>query len=283
MDCGSNFSFDYLNKVLLNSFKLLIILLLCAINSLAQSSINILEINNLQKTKVSKKYIYFKFDLNNIGDSDIDLPYQTSAHSIDFRFEETNSNFQSYQSLITAKISKMSIILAAGAVKTDIKLKLPIQKKELYKNFFSNTDTIPTKLKDSNYLKCADLIIDSIKLINRKGKNIKVEIEVQNIGNQEIKLWGKESSVEDNIAIKTFLSSHNRLLNSSLFLRGLYIHDEANNIGGILLPNQKLGLIMELNIKDKTKFTPYLIFEVNSLRSELECTFDNNLQFMRLD
>lgn len=277
-------------KLLRKSTLIILLLHYVSASLLAQSISYVLEINNLQKVKSSKKHIYFKFDLNNTGDADIELPYLTLAQDIDFRFENNSQEFQSYHKLILEKLAKMSLVIATGTVKSDVQIKLPIQKKEVYKNL-SAPDTLNRNdslqldtIKYSSVANlCPDLIIDSIWIVNKNRNKITIAANVLNVGNYGIRVWGIDSTPQDNIVMKAFLATHEHITKSSFMLRGLYIQDEVFEFGGILGAKQKMNLIMELSLKQKTKFTPYIILEINSLRTETECNFDNNTKAKRLD
>jgi hypothetical protein len=289
----------------------------------AQNSDFKLEFSNLKSLKNNHKSIIIEFDLTNIGNEDIELPYQTPISSIDIVFEN-NENTQSllaYQYLIIEKLSKQTLVLPVGSVKSGVLMKFSAQKKEIYKEkkrqkqiekttqltdssriikdsitlkIFTQDSVQLSTTKDTNILKpilvsalpatfCGDFSIDSIWIIQQKKKSVSLGILIKNIGNQELKLWGETPEIFDNLTLKAYLSSLDHKTNSAYFLRGLYIQDEAKSIGGILEPNQTIQVMMELNLKAKTKFTPYILLEINALQNISECKNDNNFKTIHLN
>jgi hypothetical protein len=358
----------YLPITLLNSTRLALCVLcfifLSDFSTFAQKNNYALEINNLDIKKKDKNTITLVFDLNNIGEEDIELPYQTPLDIITVHFEETQKSKQlvAYRYLIEEKLAKQQLTLPAGLVKSAVTMKFPLQKKEIYreKEVLSETpktaqliDTVTiTKPKDDlkiftqdsvlishndaisiiqipldwalidsvSELKiplnahprkskkkenenittleqpieiiakdtiiqhpCVNFVIDSIWVVKQKNKNITLAFYIKNIGNQAVRLWGETPESSDNLAVKAYLSSFDHYVNSAYFLRGLYLQDEANAIGGILDPQQRIKATMEINLKDKTKFTPYILLEINALQNIEECETGDNFKAIRLN
>jgi hypothetical protein len=308
--------------------------LFCAVAT-AQKNAYTLEINNLDIVKKDKKTIELVFDINNIGDEDIELPYQTPLSEIAVYFDENQKTKQlvAYHYLIIEKLGKSNLRLPSGAVKSVYKMKFPLQKREIYREkkvekttqlidtvkvsdlkdsmqvftqdtfLLSTTDSVlflkidtiqPIKIavdsvrKDTSPIviptrNCANFQIDSVWIIKQKTKTATIGFSIQNTGNQAVKLWGETPEAEDNLAIKTFLCSFDHYTKSAFFLRGLYIQDEANAIGGILEPMQRITAQMEVNLKNKTKFTPYILLEINALHNIEECETNDNFKAIRLN
>lgn len=365
---GKNPNQIYPPTILLSSTRLtwsgLFFLFLSYSSAFAQKNNYALEINNLDIKKKDKNTITLVFDLNNIGEEDIELPYQTTFDMIEIHYEETQKSKQlmAYRYLIEEKLAKEQLSLPTGLVKSAVTMKFPLQKKEIYREKQVKTealkpiqsiDTLPItkptedlkiftqdsvlinqndviaviqiplnwalvdtvlenkiplnanarkqkkKPKEKETLPevvteiiqkdtliqnpCVNFIIDSIWVVKQKNKNITLAFFVKNKGNQAIRLWGDTPESSDNLAVKAYLSSFDHYVNSAFFLRGLYLQDEANAIGGILEPSQSIKATMEINLKDKTKFTPYILLEINALQNIEECETNDNFKAIRLN
>jgi hypothetical protein len=358
----------YYSTTLLSAVRLatlcLFITLVCSTSAFAQKNNYTLEISNLDIKKKEKNTITLVFDLNNVGEEDIELPYQTPLNAIAVHFEETQKSKQllAYRYLIEEKLAKQQLTLPAGLIKSNIVMKFPLQKKEIYREkevktevpkptqiidtvtitnikddlkiftqdsvLISKNDTIaivqipqdwslidtvcgitiplsahtkkskkkqiestslPEQVteiiqKDTIIQKpCVNFIIDSIWMVKQKSKTATIAFSIKNIGNQAVRLWGETPESSDNLAVKAFLCSFDHYVNSAHFIRGLYIQDEANAIGGILEPSQSIKAMMEINLKDKTKFTPYILLEINALQNIEECETGDNFKAIRLN
>lgn len=274
-----------------------------------------LEISNLHIKEKNNKNITLTFDLSNSGNADIELPYATPFSTIEIVYEASDDakKLIAYRYLIEEKLAKENIILPSGAVKSNLLMRFSIQKKEIYRekvNIPIATDTITTQksvtidnaitttllstdsveigkiilpTQNIDTETCADLRIDSIWLLKLKGKYVTLRFSIKNIGNQAVKLWGDTPRIEDNLAVRAYLASLNHYTKSALPLRGLYIQDEAEAIGGLLDAQQSILVDMELNLKDKTKFTPFILLEINALQTIIECNMEQNISYLKLN
>ncbi len=288
-------------------------ILLLSHSAFAQKSDYKLEISNLHKKESNKKNITLEFDLSNVGEEDLELPYQTPLANVDIQFEENEKSkaLLAYHTLIIQKLANKNIDLPVGAVKSGLRMTFPLQKKEIYRekkqaqvidsvkvmkaeiltqdsiSLTEKKDPIiqkPLSKKDSGLVKSSsDFIIDSIWIIEQKKKSARLGISIQNIGNQEVRIWGESAESNDNLAIKAYLSSLDHVTNSAYFLRGLYVEDEAKPIGGILDAGQRLHVMMEISLKLKTKFNPYILLEINALQNITESNNANNFKAIRLN
>lgn len=302
------------------SLNLCILLLLSISMSYAQqSNPYILEISNLHIIETKKNNVLVSFDVFNAGEEDIDLPYQTKPEDIEIKYDVPSSSatLKGYQFLINEKLAKEDLHLAVGAAKADMRYKLPLQKKEVYREspivetkiltidtlsqkieeqyvdidkwitadttllFFEDLTIMDTIFAKSNVTPspaipaCIDLIIDSIWIVQQSKKTVTLRFSIRNIGNKDCEVWGDTPILADNLSIKAYLSSQPYYVNSAYMLRGLFISDEANEAHGILQSQHKITAEMELSLKAKSKFTPYILLEINALHNIEECNSSN--------
>ena len=130
--------------------------------------------------------------------------------------------------------------------------------------------------KNSYSLKevCPDLYIDTIFVVKQNNRWLEIEYILNNTGKGPAHLLGQSSSDDDNLAIRAFLSSSERLTRGSLPIGGGFIYNSPND--GLLEVNGTYRGKLKLDIKKLTRFTPYLILSVDPFNAITECDKTNN-------
>lgn len=121
---------------------------------------------------------------------------------------------------------------------------------------------------------CPDLYIDTIFVVKRNNKWLEIEYILNNSGKGPAHLLGASSSDEDNLAVRAFLSSTDKLTRGSLPIGGGFIYNSPND--GLLEVNGTYRGKLKLDIKKLTRFTPYLILSVDPFNAITECDKTNN-------
>ena len=121
---------------------------------------------------------------------------------------------------------------------------------------------------------CPDLYIDTIFVVKRNNKWLEIEYILNNSGKGPAHLLGESSSDDDNLAIRAFLSSTDKLTRGSLPIGGGFIYNSPNK--GLLEVNGTYRGKLKLDIKKLTRFTPYLILSVDPFNAITECDKTNN-------
>ena len=128
-----------------------------------------------------------------------------------------------------------------------------------------------------------DLVIDSVFVKKKNKKQVVLGFLVRNQGNQRAYLVGETPSIEDNISVKSYFSLLPKKTNGAIFVRGMYLDKEAKSVENQLLPSQKIWLEIEIPLKLKTKFAPYIVLEINGTNSIEECSVDNNFIAVKVE
>lgn len=162
------------------------------------------------------------------------------------------------------------------------KKKKIVQEEKESTSFTSNTEEESTESNFYDKDNCADVVLDTLVIIkNQKDKWLIIEYTIKNVGNRKVNLYGKPGNDEDNLAIKAYLASSPRLSRGSLAIGGSFVHSGLDS--GILLPNESYTATIKLDIRKKTKFTPYIVFDIDPFFKFMECDKKNNKNHVFLD
>lgn len=137
------------------------------------------------------------------------------------------------------------------------------------------TDKEPTFFADEG---CPDLHILELKEIERKKSDIYIEYTLINKGDAAVSLIGlKPKKKKDNLAIKMYFSSDNKLQPGDVLVGGVYLDNKAmaeNN--GKLEPGKTYKGTIKVSLKKQTSFTPFIVFDVDAWQTITECDETNN-------
>ena len=129
---------------------------------------------------------------------------------------------------------------------------------------------------------CADLVMESVKIVKQSGKSVTLEYVIANYGNGSAALFGESKKDDDNVAIKAHLSKSRKLTRGSIPLKGTYISKGVKNKSGMLLPKERVVNTMKIDVSKMTKFTPVLVLSLDGFQDVEECDEFNNTVFINL-
>ena len=147
---------------------------------------------------------------------------------------------------------------------------------------FTAKDSILNLFEEMCFTK-PDLVIDSFFVKKKNKKQVVLGFLVRNQGNQRAYLVGETPSIEDNVSVKSYFSLLPKKTNGAIFVRGMYMDKEAKSVENQLLPSQRIWLEIEIPLKLKTKFAPYIVLEINGTNSIEECSVDNNFIAVKIE
>jgi len=124
--------------------------------------------------------------------------------------------------------------------------------------------------------KCPDMFLEKITVISQSSKWLELEYTIVNKGLGPANLYGESDGDNDNLALKAYLASSERLSRGSLPLGGDVVKKNKELKKGILDVNQSYTGTMKLDIRKMTRFTPYVILSLNPFNTINECDKTNN-------
>jgi hypothetical protein len=141
----------------------------------------------------------------------------------------------------------------------------------------SETDQLTSKgIPDVDQNACSDLVIESIRIIKKTKKQVKLEYTIVNQGPGPAKIINSQKKEEQNMALRAHYSTRDKMTKGSLTFGGGYIPAGLEKRDGKLYPGEKYSGRLTLNIQKMTDFTPYIVLELDPYLSVSECDKTNN-------
>jgi hypothetical protein len=128
---------------------------------------------------------------------------------------------------------------------------------------------------------CPDLRIETIKVVKQKKNYVIIQYTIKNVGKGPANIEGNSKGKEDNIAVKAFMTSSEKLNKGALVLGGDLIENRSKNAGA-LLPGETHTSNIRLDINTMTKFTPVIILELDTFGQVRECDETNNKNHIKV-
>lgn len=128
---------------------------------------------------------------------------------------------------------------------------------------------------------CPDLRIESIRVVKQKKNYITIEYTIKNTGKGPAHIEGTSKSEDDNIAVKAFMTSSDKLTKGALVLGGSVVKNRSKNAGP-LLPGETHTTKIRIDTNSMTKFTPVIILELDTFGQVRECDETNNKNHIKV-
>lgn len=123
---------------------------------------------------------------------------------------------------------------------------------------------------------CSDLLFESIKVVKKSKNKVTLEYTIINNGEGPATLITNRKKENSNMALQAYMSSKDRVTKSSFSFDGDFIGKGLDKTNGKLYPGERYTNTIKLNIQKMTKFTPYVILELDPYLSVRECDKKNN-------
>ncbi len=206
------------------------------------------------------------------------------------------------EELLVLEFLNKKVNLAPGKFKSDFVVKVPFEKKgrpqKKPKKETPKADPPKTEIADKTEKpskngeklpknpdtrnpkseipsRLPDLTIDSAWVVKRGKKTVTVALIIKNKGEATARLGGKSpKKSEDNLAVNVYFSSTKKLSRGAMLADGIFIDERAGN--GLLLPTERFAIEMEVPLDAQTKFTSFLILELDPFQTIEESDKTNN-------
>lgn len=176
---------------------------------------------------------------------------------------------QGREHLLTKAFRRQKLRIAPGEVREQIRLTIPLRKPEI---------EAPSVEGNGSKL-CPDLVFDTAYVAKYTDKTMVLHFAIRNIGTTPAHLLGKSArSVEDNVAVNVYFVSGTKLSRGSIYADGMFIREGKETLDGILQPGQVLHGALEISLKNRTRFSPNLAFELDPFQRTDECDRTNNIR-----
>jgi hypothetical protein len=243
--------------------------------------LQITDITILQRKKTSVKV---RYNLINSGKRAVLL--EGTPERIEISFDESleKNGLQGIQNQLIATVQQKTLYLEPGEMKRNLTGSFPLAA-DVAPVPIKSHETDPANAPESvSITYCPDLVIDKIEILKQTPKILVVQYTLANVGKGPAALYGKLNDDEDNVYIKAFFSSTEKLSRGAIPVGGDFVTTGVANVSGLLLPNQKYVNIVTFDISEQTpKFTPYMIMEVDAYQKIWECDEKNNIKSAKIN
>jgi hypothetical protein len=236
-----------------------------------------LQITDIEVIQRKKNSVKIRFNLINSGKRTILLNGMPERIAISFDESLEKNGLQSIQNQLIATVQQKTLYIEAGEMKKNFRetfkiapdaVLSPTPKKE------TDPDNAPGSV---NITYCPDMVIEKIDILKQTQKIVLLQYTLANIGKGPVSLYGKLNDDDDNIYVKAFCSTTEKLSRGAIPIGGAAITKGVAHPSGLLLPNQQYKHTMELDISQQTpKFTPYIVLEIDAYQKIWECDEKNN-------
>lgn len=135
-------------------------------------------------------------------------------------------------------------------------------------------DSVQTMVEDEDA--CPDLLVTRLKVIKRTKNYIILAYELKNFGNGTAHIG--TANGKEGLALRAFLNSTDALTRGAITVGGKFLEPKLEAIP----PNGAYVGEVKWQLYKLTKFTPYLIIQVDPYQMVLECDETNNLNHINL-
>lgn len=177
------------------------------------------------------------------------------------------SILQGREYLITAALRKQNLKVEPGAIQENIHLSIPLKQQQAI--------TIPSDRPGGKL--CSDLVFDTAYVSEYTDKTMLLHFVIKNVGTTAANLLGPSAkSVDDNVAVNVYFVSGEKFSRGAIYADGIFIRDGVETLDGVLQPGQVLVGSLEISLKNRTRFSPNLVFELDPFQRVDECDRTNN-------
>lgn len=247
-----------------------------AVSITAQSEVPIykglrISLFNVQILKQNKKSVTLLCQGANTGRLPIALSgKKTSAAAallVELDSLRLPPELQGREHLITAALRRQKLRIEPGAIRENIRLIIPLRKQP--------AQSLPAGQQAGQL--CPDLVFDTAYVAEYTDKTMLLYYSVRNIGARAAHLLGpSERGVEDNVAVNVYFVSGTKLSRGAIYADGVFIREGSETLDGVLQPGQVLRGAIGISLKNRTRFSPNLVFELDPFQRVEECDRTNN-------
>ena len=151
-------------------------------------------------------------------------------------------------------------------------------KEESLFSFNTNSDEEEEYFDASN---CADLVVQDIKILKNSKRSVTLEYTITNQGAGPAHLYGKGRILEDNLALRAHMSSSEKISKGAILITGDFLPNAPGSKP--LNPDESVTATIKLEKFKMTKFTPYIILELDTFQNIIECDETNNRKAIKVE
>jgi hypothetical protein len=237
----------------------------------AQSPISVrLGVFNIVIQKQEPYFVSITCQVANTGQMAVALRGGKTSHpetiQVEFDSAAMPISLKGREGVIAEVLKKQHLKLKPGKVKNKVKLDINI----------SPTEGLAPHMPNA----CADLVIDTAFLSEYNNTTIQVRFRIKNKGQKTVSVLGKPHKSRDNLALNVYFVSGVQLTRGAILAGGLHIKQGKETLDGILLPGQSLEGTLDVDLRNRTRFSPNLALELSPGSQVEDCNRGNNVRIL---
>jgi hypothetical protein len=168
--------------------------------------------------------------------------------------------------LLDSMVRRQKIKLSPGNIRYGLKISIPVRPLR------AAADTTAEAITGA----CPDLEIDTVYLVKYTNKSMVLHYVVRNVGTAAAQVLGNGADKKDRMSLHVYFVSGVRMTRGAIFAGSAQVQDGPEIPNGWLGPGQLLQGEMEISLKNRTRFSPNLVLEIDPFQTIPECRRVNN-------
>lgn len=130
---------------------------------------------------------------------------------------------------------------------------------------------------------CGDLLIDTAFIVQRDARSMVLRCRLRNVGSAPVRLIQDRQRQEANVALNAYFVREAKITRGAILAAGIFWQQGQDLPNGLLQPGQQTTGEIEISLRDRTRFAPNVVLEINPFQSVSECDPANNTFALPLD
>lgn len=129
---------------------------------------------------------------------------------------------------------------------------------------------------NSDFEGCSDLVIDTAFLTKFTERNLNLSVIISNQGNVPMLISGKK----DKLGINGYFVSGNKLSRGAILAGKHFVAKDKESITGWLEPGERVLTSIQLDLQNRSIYSPNIYLELIAPPTQIECEVSNNYFFL---
>lgn len=178
-----------------------------------------------------------------------------------------------WEERVSAALLRQKIALKPGEIQTEIFLKINLSPKK--PPVAAPPEQRPPRPAIA-VARCTDLRLDTAFVVRRDESTLLLRFTLYNAGPGAVRLTGARKGQEDNVALNAYFVRESKLTRGAVLATGIFLGERRDLPDDLLLPGRQITAEMEINLRDRTRFAPNLVLELDPFQSADDCDRTNN-------
>lgn len=184
-----------------------------------------------------------------------------------------------WEEQVSAALLRQKIALKPGEIHAGIFLKIKLSAPQMPPPL----QQAPSPPPAIAAARCADLRFDTAYVVRRNESTLLLRFTLRNAGPGPVRLTGARGREEKNVALNAYFVRESKLTRGAVMTTGIFLGERPDLPDNVLPPGQQITGDMEISLRDRTRFAPNLVLELDPFQSVNDCDRTNNTYALPLD